>query len=127
MDFNPINSSVIGLIALAIGWLFKNSIQYGKDITRLQTVFEFYIGRQTKDAAIRLETVNNPTPPEMQLLLQKYRNDVITKEELGQLVDWLKTLDKNPDADPAERSAALQLLTGMLTVSLLDKPKKKWL
>lgn len=112
--------------ALAIGWLFKSSIQYGKDIIRLQTVFEYYIDRQTKDAAIRLEQVNNPTPPEMQELLQKYRYETINQEEHGKLVDWLKTLDKNPDADPAERSAALQLLTGMTTVVLFGKSKRKW-
>lgn len=126
MDITIIGSILVGLITLAVAYLFKSNIQYGKDIVKLQTVFEYYIERQTKDAAIRLEQVNNPTPPDKQKLLQKYRYGIITKEELASLVVWLKTLDTNPDANSAERSAALQLLTGMETMMQIPKVEKRW-
>lgn len=121
MDTNQLTPYLAGGFALAIGWLFKTCIQFGKDIA----VILYYMERQTKDAAIRLERVTNPTPPEMQVLLQKYRHDSLDKDERGKLIDWLKTLDTNPDADPAERSAALQLLTGFEVKDII-KPRRKW-
>lgn len=126
MDFKTWEPYLIIGFAAAISWLFKSSIQYGKDIVKLQTVFEYYIERQTKDAAIRLEQVNNPTPPDKQKLLQKYREELISKDELAELIIWLKTLDTNPKADSAERSAALQLLTGMETLLHVTRTKKRW-
>lgn len=112
--------------AAALAWLFKQAIQTGKDLTKLQTVIEYYVERQTKDAALRLEQVSNPTPLSMQLLLKRYREDDITPEECIILKEWLHTVPNDPSADSAERSAALQLLTGMRTVGKLTHPKKRW-
>lgn len=122
MDFHTWQPYLVGGFALAIGWLFKQVIQNGKDVA----IILYYMERQTKDAAIRLEQVNNPTPPEMQKLLKRYRRDEITIDERKELLDWLETVPENPNADPAERSAALQLLTGFQTKDKLLKIRKRW-
>ena len=116
---------LIGLVAAAVAWLFKQTIQTGKDITKIQTVMEYYVERQTKDAAIRLETVSNPTPIWAQELLRKYRQGTLGDDEHQRLVAWMKTLPDDPTADAAERSAALQMLTGIQTLGRL-KQKKRW-
>lgn len=115
-------------LALTAGWLVKSQIQTQKDVVQLQTTIEFYIERQTMDAARRLD-VNNPVPPEIQALVRKHvqREELSESEKLA-LTSWLRWTGRgeNPKADPAERSAALQLLTGIRTKERFGEPRKWW-
>lgn len=125
IDFNSWTTYLQAGLAAILAWIVKTLIDQGKDQVKLQTVVEYYIERQTKDAAIRLESVSNPTPPEKQELLRKYRVNTITLDERSVLIDWLREVGTNPDADSAERSAALQILTGIQTAKLFRR--RKWL
>lgn len=112
--------------AAAIAWLFKQAIQVGKDLTKIQTIMEYYVERQTRDAAIRLD-IPNPAPPEIRFLLQKHiQDEKLNNSERTQLITWLQEMGTNPEADAAERSAALQLLTGIKTVKLFSEKKRWW-
>jgi nucleoid-associated protein YgaU len=113
-------------VAAVLAWMVKTQIQQGKDQVKLQTVMEFYVERQTRDAAIRLD-VPNPAPPEIRVLLQKrIQGEPLTDDERPLLVTWLKTTGTDPKADGAERSAALQLLTGLQTKKLFAHKRRWW-
>lgn len=126
IDFNSWTTYLQAGLAGVLAWIVKTLIQQGKDQVKLQTVVEFYVERQTRDAAIRLD-VPNPAPPEIRVLLQKrIQGEVLTDDERPLLVTWLKETGTNPMADSAERSAALQLLTGLQTKKLFKRKKKWW-
>lgn len=118
----PYILALLAMFTAGAAWLLREVISQGRDLAAIK----YYIERQTKDAAIRLEQLSNPTPPEKQKLLQKYRLDIISREECAELITWLETLGTNPDVDSAERSAALQILTGVKTSALLRPNKKRW-
>ena len=113
-----------GLAATA-GWLIKNQIQTGKDVVALQTTIQYYVERQSRDAAVRLD-VANPAPPEIRELLQKHIHGELTDAERPELTSWLRQVGTNPKADSSERSAALQLLTGLQTARLFKRRKGWW-
>lgn len=125
-DFNTWTPYLTGGVAAVIAWLCKEQIQSGRDIAKIQTVIQYYVERQTKDAAIRLEQLANPTPPDMQILLQKYRTGTLGEDERLGLVAWLNSVAINLNVESAERSAALQLLTGLKTTKLFDNIKRRW-
>ena len=126
IDFSSWATYLSASLAAVLAWIVKTLIQQGKDQTRLQTVVEYYIQRQTVDAAVRLD-IPNPAPPEIRELLQKHiQGETLTNEDRPRLVTWLKEVGTNPDADSSERSAALQLLTGIKTVKLLEGKKRWW-
>lgn len=111
-DLKELTPWFMGLIAMAIGWLFKTTIQYGKDLVALQTAFKMYVEGTAKGAARVLDSPN-PTPPEIRILLRKYERKDLTADESAKLREWLKSLKDAPDADKSERSAAVQLLASM--------------
>jgi hypothetical protein len=126
IDFNSWTTYLQAGLAGVLAWIVRTLIQQGKDQVKLQTVMEFYVERQTRDAAMRLD-VPNPAPPAIRALLQKrIQGEVLTDDERPLLVSWLKETGTNPKADSAERSAALQLLTGLHTKKLFTRRKKWW-
>jgi|ERR1700738_532997 len=125
IDFNSWATYLQGGLALILGWIVKTLIQAGKDIVALQTTIQYYVERQTNDAAVRLD-VSNPAPPEIRDLLQKHLAGELAEVERRALTSWLRQVGTNPKADSSERSAALQLLTGLQTVRLFKRRKKWW-
>lgn len=126
VDISSWTPYLAAAFAAAIAWLFKQAIQVGKDLTKIQTIIEYYVERQTRDAAIRLD-IPNPAPAEIRFLLQKHiQGEKLNNDERTQLITWLQTMGTNADADAAERSAALQLLTGIKTINKLFSKKKRW-
>lgn len=119
-EIKDITPYFFGLIAAAIAWLFKSTIQYGKDLVALQTAFKIYVEGNAKGAARVLDSPN-PTPPEMRILLRKYERKELSDEERIQLKQWLKDLKNAPDADKSERSAAVQLLASMEAMKALSR------
>ena len=115
-----VTTAVVGLIAAAVGWLFKTVIQLGKDVVKIQTAFSIYVEGTAKGAARVLDSPN-PTPPAIRILLRKYERKELTDEERGQLKQWLKDLKNAPDADKSERSAAVQLLASMEAMKALSR------
>lgn len=126
IDFTSWTTYLQGALAAVLAWIVKSVIELGKNQVKLQTVVEYYVERQTRDAAIRLETVSNPTPLWAQELLQKYRHGTLGDDERQRLVAWMKTLPDDPTADAAERSAALQMLTGIQTLGRLKQRRRWW-
>lgn len=122
IDFTSWQTYLQAGLAAILAWIVKTLIQQGKDQTKLQTIIEYYIERQTKDAAARLD-IPNPAPPEIRKLLQKHiQGEELTDEERPLLITWLKEVAV---ADKDERSAALQLLTGIATTKRLQETKKR--
>lgn len=68
-DWQTLTPWFLGLIATAIGWLFKSVIQLGKDVIAIQTAFKFYVDNKAKGAAMVLDSPN-PTPEDMRKLPQ---------------------------------------------------------
>ena len=125
-DFNSWTPYLAGGFAAVIAWLCKQAVQVGKDVVGLQTVIKYYVERQTIDAAKRLD-IPNPAPPEIRALLQKHiQGESLSDDERPLLITWLQAMGTNPDADAAERSAALQLLTGIKTMRRLEFKKRWW-
>jgi hypothetical protein len=125
-DISQWTPYLAGGFAAALAWLFKSAVQSGKDIVKLQSVMEYYVERQTRDAAVRLD-IPNPAPPDIRKLLQKHiQGEPLTDDERPELITWLQAMGTNPDADAAERSAALQLLTGIKTIARLGTKKRWW-
>lgn len=115
-------------VAAGIAWLIKNQIQSGKELVELRTIMKYYIERQTQDAVVRLDKAN-PAPANIRSLAQKYvRGHGLTNTERHEFTTWLMSTGTghNPDADSAERSAALQILTGIKALERIDKPVKRW-
>jgi hypothetical protein len=129
-DFNTWTPYLTGGFAAVIAWLCKGQIQSRENIVKLQTVMEYYIERQTKDAALRLEQLANPTPPDMQILLEKYRRNLIADDERQKLIDWLNQIMVDLSVESGERSAAMQLLSGLKTkakaAKLFEKKRRWW-
>lgn len=123
-DLNTVQPYFWALIAGAVGWLFKTVIQLGKDVVAIQTAFKFYMETTAKGAAKVLDSPN-PTPPEMRVLLRKYRNGEITKEDKERMRCWLTDLVNDPTCPKSERSAAIDILAAMDTVKLL--PRRRWM
>jgi len=120
MDVNVTNA-VIGAIGVAVGWLFKSVIQLGKDVVGLQTAFKFYLERTSKGAAMVLDSPN-PTPPEVRRLLQKHvAGGKLTGDERETLLGYLRRLKNDQEAPKSERSAAIQLLAAMETMSMVTR------
>ena len=108
-----------------LGWIVKSLIQLGRDYERLRTVVEYYVERESKDAAKRLD-IPNPAPPEIRILLQKHiQGETLNDDERPLLVTWLHEAGSNPMTDSSERAAALKLLTGIATMKMF-KPKRRW-
>lgn len=125
-DFNSVTTYVYGAIAALGAYVVKTQVEQGKEQVRLRTILEYYVERQTRDAAIRLD-VPNPAPPEIRKLLQKHiQGEALTGAERPELITWLTAQGTNAKADPAERSAALQLLTGIKTAVMLKRQKQWW-
>ena len=115
-------------LALTATYLVKNSVQQGKELVELKTVVKYYIERQTSDALQRLDK-GNPAPQHiLALARRRISGNDLTELENRELVNWLRWAGKqdNAEVDSAERSAALQLLTGIRTQAELDKPRKRW-
>jgi hypothetical protein len=124
----PYVLAFFGVAVSLIAWLCKSQIQTGKDVAAIQTTIKYYIERQTQDAARRLD-VANPAPADIRALVQKHiRGRELTETENQILTTWLRWTGtgQNPEADGAERSAALQLLTGIRTLDQMAKRKKRW-
>lgn len=113
-----LNTVVIGLITAAVAWLFKTTIQHGNRLIAIETAFKFYLERSAAGAARVLDSPN-PTPPEMRDLLKKFRQHEISAEEHQQLVDYLRSVTKNPSVPKSEQSAAWQMLTSIETLEML--------
>jgi hypothetical protein len=114
----------LGLLATAVAWLFKTVIQQGKDTVALQTAFKFYMESKAQGAAKVLDSPN-PTPPEIRVLLRRYYNGESTETENKELRAWLKTMIDDPSCPKSERSAAMDILAAMKSISML--PKRGWL
>jgi hypothetical protein len=125
IDFNSWTTYLQAGLAGVLTWIVKTLIQQGKDQVKLQTVVQYYVEQQSRDAATRLD-VANPAPPEIRALLQKHIHGELSKVERPQLTAWLRQVGTNPKADSSERSAALQLLTGLETTQLFKRRKKWW-
>lgn len=67
-DLKELTPWLLGLIAMALGWLFKTVIQLGKDVVAVQTAFKYYLDNKTKGAAMVLDS-DNPTPPDVRKFL----------------------------------------------------------
>lgn len=117
-EMKDITPYFFGLVAAAIAWLFKSTIQHGKDVVALQTAFRIYVEGTAKGAARVLDSPN-PTPPEIRVLLRKYERKELTVDERAKLKEWLRDLKDAPDADKSERSAAVQLLASMEALKAL--------
>lgn len=126
IDFTSWTTYLQAALAAVAAYVVKTLVAQGQEQVRLRTVIEYYIERQTRDAAARLD-IPNPAPPEIRKLLQKHiQGEDLTDEERPLLVTWLKEV---AIADKAERSPALQLLTGIATAKRNEELKKKrwWL
>lgn len=123
-DLQQLTPWILGLLAMAIGWLFKTVIQLGKDVVAIQTAFKFYVENKSKGAAMVLDS-DNPTPPDMRILLRKYQNNTASKAEVDELKVWLRGLIGNPQVSKSERSAAIDILSSMGAMKILDREKAK--
>lgn len=114
----------VGILISVNTWLFTQSIGHTKEIVELRTAFRFYLERTGIDSAKILAGSKNPTPPEMQQLLDKYPNDLRDNERVT-LRNWLRDLMHDPAATKGERSIALQLLAAMDTLSKLPASEER--
>lgn len=121
-DLKELTPWLLGLIAMALGWLFKTVIQLGKDVVAVQTAFKYYLDNKTKGAAMVLDS-DNPTPPDVRILLKKYYECTASKDEIDELADWLEAFIKTPGVPKSERSAAIDVLSGMGAIKILERRK----
>lgn len=114
-------------LALTAGYLVKNSVQQGKDLVELKTTVKYYVERQTADALQRLDK-GNPAPQNIVALARRrIKGESLTALETRELTNWLRWAGREDSKiDPAERSAALQLLTGFRTTDQLHSLRKRW-
>lgn len=113
-----VTTAVVGLIAAAVGWLFKTVIQLGKDVVKIQTAFSIYVEGTAKGAAKLLDSPN-PTPDEMRVLLRKYYQGKATDAEERELRAWLRNMVEDPKYPKAERSAAIDILSAFDAMKIL--------
>lgn len=122
IDWSAWETYLSAALAAVAAYVVKTQVSQGQEQARLRTIIEYYIERQTKDAAVRLD-IPNPAPPEIRKLLQKHiQGEDLTDEERPLLVTWLKEVAV---ADKTERSPALQLLTGIATTRRNEELKKR--
>lgn len=114
-DLTPV---ILGLLTMAVGWLFKTVIQYGKDITAVQTALKIYFEGTAKGAARVLDSPN-PTPPEMRQLLKKYYEHGANEDECRELKEWLRNVVDDPSSPKSERSAAIDILSAWDAMKIL--------
>lgn len=116
-----VTTVIVGLISAAVGWLFKTTIQLGKDFVELRTAFKYYLERTSKGAAMVLDSPN-PTPPDIRELLRRHVDGAaLNGGERERLVTYLKELRSNTTAHKSERNAAIQLLAAMETMRMVAK------
>lgn len=119
-DIN-VTTVIVGLISAAVGWLFKTTIQLGKDFVELRTAFRYYLERTGKDSAMVLNSPN-PTPPEIRELLQRHiAGRWLDDKERERLAAYLRELRNDFTAPKSERNAAIQLLAAMETLKMVAK------
>lgn len=134
-----IADAVLGLIAMAVAWLFKQAIESGKervglqkdverlqkelndtqkDLNHMERAFQHYLERTGKGAAMVLDSPN-PTPPEIRILLKKHVDGSLSAEERQCLISYLRRLKDDTNVSKSERSAAFQLLAAMETMKMI--------
>jgi hypothetical protein len=119
-DLNSITPWILGLLTMAVGWLFKTVIQLGKDVAVIQTALKFYFEGTAKGAAKVLDSPN-PTPEDMRVLLRKYYQNKATDAECVELQAWLKEMVDDPKYPKSERSAAIDILSAMKAMQILTR------
>ena len=123
-DVNALTPVLLGLLTMAVGWLFKTVIQYGKDIVGIQTALKIYFEGTAKGNAKVLDSPN-PTPPEMRVLLRRYYEHEATETECQQLKAWLRSVVDNPATPKSERSAAIDILSAWDAMKILFPRSKR--
>lgn len=114
----------VGILISVNTWLFTQSIGHTKEIVELRTAFRFYLERTGIDGAKILAGSTNPTPPEMQALLNRYPH-ALENGERQRLRAWLMSLMHDPEATKGERSIALHLLATMDTLAQLSTREER--
>lgn len=123
-DLKELTPWILGLLSLAVSWLFKSVVEMGKDIVAIQTACKYYFERTGKGAAMVLDSPN-PTPDNVRQLLRRYSNGTASAEDVQELKAWLKELIATSDASKVERSAAIDILSSMGAMKILDREKSK--
>lgn len=113
-----VTTAAIGLMAAAIAWLFKTVISHGNRLIAIETALKFYLQSSASGAAKVLDSPN-PTPPEIRLLLKKFRDESISREEQDKLICYLRGVTRDYSVPKSEQSAAWQMLTSIETLELL--------
>lgn len=113
-----VTTAAIGLIAAAVSWLFKTTIQHGNRLIAIETALRFFLERSASGAAKVLDSPN-PTPPEMRTLLKKFRDHSINEREREELIAYLRSVARDKSVPKSEQSAAWQMLTSIETLELL--------
>ena len=125
IDFNSWTTYLQAGLAAVLTWIVRTLIQQGQSQVKLQTIVEYYVERESRDAAKRLD-IPNPAPPEIRALLQKHiQGETLNDDERPLLVTWLHEAGNNPLTNSSERAAALKLLTGIATMKKF-RPKRRW-
>lgn len=117
-DLNTITPWLMGLLATAVAWLFKTTIQLDKNYVALKTAFNCFLEGIGKGAAKVLDSPN-PTPTNIRVLLRKYVAGQLSQPERHELKEWLRGAKDDQQISKAERSAVIQLLAAMETAKLL--------
>lgn len=123
-DLKELTPVVLGLLTMAVGWLFKTVIQQGKDIVGIQTALKIYFEGTAKGAARVLDSPN-PTPPEMRQLLRKYYEHEASESERSELKTWLVGVIHDPKSPKSERSAAIDILAAWDAMKILFPTRTK--
>jgi LAS superfamily LD-carboxypeptidase LdcB len=122
-------NAFIGLLALAVTWLFKQVIQHGNDVTGLKKdvdhfnlTLKLHLEIMAKGAAKTLDSPN-PTPEYIRVLLRKFYDDRrpdLNELEERELRKWAESLLNDPQADKEEKGLALLLYSGLTTIKRMD-------
>lgn len=117
-----ITNALLGLVTIAVGWLFKTTIQHAKDLVAIQTAFKMYVEGVGKGAAMVLDKPN-PTPPEISRIYKKWyaHEEPLTAAEKTELKEYLQRYIEDPSTKASDRSAAMQLLVGMEAINLITR------
>ena len=109
-DLTPYILALLTLLSGAGTWLFKQTIQHGKDLASIRTALSFYFAEKGKGAAVILEASTNPTPDEVKTLLRKYRQRSLDNGEMAKLEIYLRDISRTN----AEKFAAAQEMLAIL-------------
>ena len=123
-DLKELTPWILGILTMAVGWLFRTVIQQGKDIVGIQTALKIYFEGTAKGAARVLDSPN-PTPPEMRQLLRKYYEHEANESECKELKAWLRGVVDDPGSPKSERSAAIDILSAWDAMKILFPTKAK--